>query len=113
MILVKLSEKDVMYDLFKEISEGAKVFSLVEENTKRACSGIKSKIHSYLREIIEDKEPVIGIVEKLFKELGYNKEKNLRKKIEDLYVLNLIFYLLAKHFFVTIFKYILLHFCSI
>ena len=82
-LLLKLSEYDTMYDLFEDILDGARVD---EENIQRACSDIKTYIHSYLQETIKNEEAVIDIVQNKLKELGY-ESPSLRDKIKDSYVL--------------------------
>ena len=102
-LLLKLSEYDNMHDLIERILKDERVLSPVdEENIKRACSGIKTNIHSYLKracsgiktnihsyllqETIKNEEAVIDIVENIVKELGY-ENPSLRDKIKDSYVL--------------------------
>ena len=83
-LFLKLSEFDTMYDLIRYILNGARVD---EENIKRACSDIKTNIHSYLsQKTIKNEEAVIDIVQNKLKELGY-ENPSLRDKIRDLYVL--------------------------
>ena len=87
VLLLKLSEFDAMYNLIKDILDGARVLPPVdEENIKRACSDFKSSIHSHLKEIIKKEEAVIDIVEIIIKELGYENPR-LRDQIKDSYVL--------------------------
>ena len=98
-LLLKLSEYDTFYDLIEQILDGVRVLSPVdEENIKRACSDIKTKIHSYLsQETIKNEEAVIDILENIVKELGY-ENPSLRDKINDLYVLIWVFNQLPDQF---------------
>ena len=56
-----MSEFDTLYDLFKG---SRNLSSDDEENIKRACTDIKSNIHSYQsQETIKNEEAVIDIIE--------------------------------------------------
>ena len=98
-LLLKLSEYDTFYDLIEQILDGVRVLSPVdEENIKRACSDIKTKIHSYLsQETIKNEEAAIDILENLVKELGYGNP-SLRDKIKALYALIWVFNQLPDQF---------------